>query len=99
MATLRESVKNMQSNCCLTDDNKDLHTFRKTTDNIGRSLAQIRDATKVWRKQPIAHCRYGIVYCGYQNPSVFCFLMFSRAIIAIQAPWGKTKEIVVVVVE
>ena len=47
MATLRKSVKQMQSNCCLTDDNKDLNSLRKSTDEISRSLAAIRDVTKV----------------------------------------------------
>ena len=46
MAALRESVKKMQSNCRLTD-NTDLRTLKKTTDDLGKLLAKIRDTTKV----------------------------------------------------
>lgn len=44
---LHDNVKSMQRNCCLTDDNKDLASFKKTTGGIGRALADIKNATKV----------------------------------------------------
>ena len=47
MDTLRDSVRKMESKCRLTDDNKDLRTLRKTTDDINRSLEEIKDTTKV----------------------------------------------------
>ncbi len=47
MAKLHDNVKSMQRNCCLTEDKKDLASFKKTTDEIGRTLAEIKTATKV----------------------------------------------------
>ena len=49
MATLRDCVRKMQENCGLTDDN-DLDQLKQTTDQIGRSLAELKDATKVQAK-------------------------------------------------
>ena len=47
MATLCDCVKKMQMNCGLTDDKNDLHQLKKTTDQIGRSIAGLKDITKV----------------------------------------------------
>lgn len=60
MATLCKSVKQMQSTCCLTDDNKDLNSLRKSTDEISRSLAAIKDATKVWRNKQNSNLLYTV---------------------------------------
>ena len=49
MAILRDCVRKMQENCGLTDDN-DLDQLKQTTDQIGRSLAELKDATKVQAK-------------------------------------------------
>lgn len=45
----------MQSNCCLTDDNKDLASFRKRTEDIGSKLEEIKNATKVCHYTPAIH--------------------------------------------
>ncbi|XP_068695298.1 nuclear pore complex protein Nup214-like isoform X2 [Montipora foliosa] len=50
MAVLGENVSKMQMNCHLPDDDNDLHFLKTTTDRIGRSIAAIRDETKVQHK-------------------------------------------------
>ncbi|XP_022793555.1 nuclear pore complex protein Nup214-like isoform X3 [Stylophora pistillata] len=47
MAKLGSSVKSMQAKCRLTDDDKELASFRKETSEVGRSLKDIKDTTKV----------------------------------------------------
>ena len=47
MAKLGTSVKSMQRKCRLTDDDKELASFRRETDEVGRNLKDIKLATKV----------------------------------------------------
>lgn len=47
MAKLGSSVKSMQRKCHLTDDDKELASFRRATDEVGRNLKDIKLATKV----------------------------------------------------
>lgn len=47
MAKLGSSVKSMQRKCRLTDDDKELGSFRRATDEVGRNLKGIKVATKV----------------------------------------------------
>lgn len=47
MAKLGSSVKSMQRKCRLTDDDKELASFRRATDEVGRNLKDIKLATKV----------------------------------------------------
>ncbi|XP_044180329.1 nuclear pore complex protein Nup214-like isoform X4 [Acropora millepora] len=46
MAALRDCVRKMQENCGLTDDNNDLDQLKQTTNQLGRSLAELKDTTK-----------------------------------------------------
>ncbi|KAK2567238.1 Nuclear pore complex protein Nup214 [Acropora cervicornis] len=46
MAALHDCVRKMQENCGLTDDNNDLDQLKQTTNQLGRSLAELKDTTK-----------------------------------------------------
>lgn len=55
MAKLCDNVKTMQSNCRLTDDNKDLASLRKRTEDVASKLSEIKSATKVCHYTPVIH--------------------------------------------
>ena len=57
MAKLCDNVKIMQRNCCLIDDNKDLNSLRKRTEDVASKLTEIKRATKVCHDIPVINHR------------------------------------------
>ena len=67
MAKLCDNVKAMQSNCCLRDDDKDLASLRRRTEDVASKLAEIKSTTKV--------CHYTtVIHHTYRNHSLLCVL-------------------------
>lgn len=73
MAALRDCVRKMQENCGLTDDNNDLDQLKQNTDQIGRSLAELKDTTKVQAKLMFFFFHFGFTvhYCSCCSFSTF----------------------------
>ena len=78
MAALRDCVRKMQENCGLTDDNNDLDQLKQTTNQLGRSLAELKDTTKVQAKLMFLFFTLDLHYCCCSFSTFFgCLFVFS----------------------
>ena len=77
MAALRDCVRKMQENCGLTDDNNDLDQLKQTTNQLGRSLGELKDTTKVQAKLMFLFSTLDLHYCCCSFSTFFgCLFVF-----------------------